>query len=90
MVEKTQNSDRKYYLFALKIVGDFGIAIAVPVVVMVLLGQWLDGKYSSTPTFTVFAFVIAALISIKIVYKKAKIYGEAYRKLDEKIDKNKN
>lgn len=88
MVEKPQTSDRQYYLFALKIMGDFGVAIAVPVIVMVMLGQWLDNKYSFTPVFTVFGFVIAALLSVNRIYKKAKIYGEMYRKMDEKIDKN--
>jgi len=78
---KLMNSDRRYYLFALKIMGDFGAAIAAPVVIFVLLGQWLDGRYGTNLVFTIFGFVIAFLISIRIIYKKAKIYGEQYSRL---------
>ena len=75
------NSDRKYYFFALKIAGDFGASIAAPVVIFVLIGQHFDNKYHLTPYLTVLAFVVAALISCKIIHKKAKKYGEEYQKL---------
>lgn len=74
-------NDRKYYFFALKIVGDFGASIAAPVVIFVLIGQYLDNKYSTTPYLTILAFVLAALISGKIIHSKAKKYGEEYQKL---------
>lgn len=76
--------DRKYYLFALRIIGDFGASIAVPVVVFVLIGQWLDGKYDKGPWFTVLGFALAAILSGKMIYKKAKKYGSEYQSLDEK------
>lgn len=82
MVDNQSNSDRKYYLFALRIIGDFGVAIAVPVVLFALAGQWLDDKYSSAPIFLIFGFVIAALVSARSVYRKAKIYGEEYSNLE--------
>ena len=73
--------DHKYYLFALKIAGDFGVTIAVPVVVFVLIGQWLDRKYDSSPWLTILAFVLAALLTGRIIYKKAKEYGRKYDQL---------
>jgi len=76
-----KTTDREYYLFALRIIGDFGATIAMPVVVFVLFGQWLDGKYETSPLFTIIGFVLAALISAKIIHKKAKRYGEQYQKL---------
>lgn len=76
-----KKSDRVYYTFALKIIGDFGISIAAPVVLFVLLGQYLDEKYNRSPLFTVLAFILAALVTAKIIYKKAYKYGEAYKKL---------
>ncbi|MEK7064880.1 MAG: AtpZ/AtpI family protein [Patescibacteria group bacterium] len=76
--------DRKYYLFAVRIIGDFGASIAVPVVVFVLIGQWLDGKYDKSPWFTVLAFATAAVLSGKMIYKKAKRYGDEYQNLDNK------
>ena len=78
------SSSRAYYLFAFKIIGDFGASIAIPVVILVLIGQYFDKKYSTSPWLTILAFVLAALISASIIYKKAKKYGEEYKKLDEK------
>ena len=71
-------------LMGLRIAGDFGASIAVPVILFVLIGQWLDGKYEKTPLFTVTAFILAALVSGKMLYKKAKKYGKEYNALDEK------
>lgn len=79
--------DRKYYLFALRIVGDFGATIAVPVVIFVLIGQWLDVRYDKSPWFTVIAFVLATLLSGRMVYKKAKKYGAEYQDLDSENSK---
>jgi F0F1-type ATP synthase assembly protein I len=74
-------SDRKYYMFGLKIAGDFGISIAAPVVLFALLGQYLDGKYGTRPWLLIVGFVVAAAISAKLIYKKAKKYGDEYQKM---------
>lgn len=74
-------------MMGLRIVGDFGATIAVPVVVFVLIGQWLEGKYGFTPWFTVIAFIISAVLSGISIYKKAKRYGEEYKKLGEESEK---
>lgn len=76
--------DRKYWLFALKIVGNFGLVIALPVIIFVLIGQWLDQKYSARPWCTIGAFALAAVISGKIIYKKTKEYAQQYQNLDKK------
>lgn len=73
----------QYQLFAFKMLGDFGASIAVPVVVFVVIGQYLDGKYDRSPLFTILGFVLAALLTAKIIYKKAKRYGEEYKKMNE-------
>jgi hypothetical protein len=87
MEQRPDNSnDRKYYLFALRIAGDFGASIAIPVVVLVLAGRWIDGKYHTGFTYTIAGFVLAALISGKIIYDKAKRYGKEYQSL---VDKSK-
>lgn len=78
---KPQKSDREYYLFALKIVGDFGITLAAPVVIFVLIGQHFDEKYGHYPFFTVSAFIVSAVLSGLIIWRKAKKYGEIYRKM---------
>mgnify|MGYP001563999127 CR=1 FL=1 len=79
-----KSTSREYYLFAFKIIGDFGASLAVPVVILVLIGQYLDGKYQKSPLFTILGFVLAALVSGKIIYRKAKQYGEQYKQLDKK------
>lgn len=70
-------------MLGLRIIGDFGASIAVPVVVLVLIGQYLDKKFSLLPLFTIMAFVLAALISAKIIHKKAKNYGAEYKRLND-------
>ncbi|MBT3538915.1 AtpZ/AtpI family protein [Candidatus Parcubacteria bacterium] len=77
------DKDRKYMLMGLRIIGDFGATIAVPIVLFVLIGQWLEGKYGYAPWFTVLGFILAALLSGKLIYKKAKQYGKEYEQLDK-------
>jgi F0F1-type ATP synthase assembly protein I len=81
------NNDRRYAMLAFRILADFGATIAVPVVVFVLVGQWLDGKYDKSPWFTVIAFLLAALVSGKMIYDKAKRYGKEYEGLNNKDEK---
>ncbi len=78
--------ERKYMMMGLRIVGDFGISIAAPVVVFVWIGQWLEETYGYAPWFTIGAFILAALLSARLIYKKAKVYGEEYKALDKKND----
>lgn len=69
-------------MLGLRIVGDFGASIAVPVILFVLGGQWLDGKYHKSPWFTILAFVLAAAISARMIYTKAKMYGKEFQSMD--------
>ncbi|MBI2038265.1 MAG: AtpZ/AtpI family protein [Candidatus Magasanikbacteria bacterium] len=82
-------ASRDYYLLALRIIGDFGASIAVPVVILVLIGQYIDKKYNTAPLFIILAFVLAALISAKIIHKKAKNYGAQYKRLNDAGKKEK-
>ena len=77
-------NERKLYLLGLKIAGDFGATIAVPVVVFVLLGRELDEKYLTSSRYTILAFVIATAISARIIYKKTIAYSKLYQSLTEK------
>ncbi|MBI2636916.1 MAG: AtpZ/AtpI family protein [Parcubacteria group bacterium] len=78
------SSDRSYYLFAFRIIGDFGATIAVPVVLFALAGRWLDERYHGGWLFTVLAFILAALLSGIIIYRKAEQYGQEYQKLGDR------
>lgn len=77
-------NERKLYLLGLQIAGDFGATIAVPIVVFVLLGRWLDEKYLASPRYTILAFILAAALSARIIYKKAIAYSKLYQSLIEK------
>jgi F0F1-type ATP synthase assembly protein I len=79
--KNNKSVERDFYFFAFRILGDFGATIALPVIVFVLIGQWLDRIYSKGPLFTILAFVLAASITGKMIYKKAKNYGQEYQKL---------
>ena len=81
--QQTENN-RQYYLFAMRIVSDFGATIAIPVVVLVLIGQRLDRTYHTGILFTACGFVLAALISGLAIYRKAKRYGQEYEILNQK------
>ena len=74
---------RKYMLMGFRIVGDFGATIAIPVVVFVLIAQKLESKYGGSPWLTVIAFVLAGLLTGYIINKKAKEYGQEYKKLND-------
>lgn len=79
----TDPQERKYTLLGLRIAGDFGASIAIPIVIFVIIGQKIDLQYGISPWATVTSFVIAALISGRIVYRKAKRYGREYDSLNK-------
>lgn len=72
-------TSRDYMLFGLRLVGEFGAIIAVPIVLFVLGGQWLDRRLDTGLTFTSLAFLVAAGISAKTIVVKAKKYGAEYQ-----------
>lgn len=79
--KKLSKNDRKYYMFALRIMGDFGVTLAVPIVILAVLGQKIDTKYGTGSLFMILGFATAALLSGIMIYKKAKKYGEEYQRL---------
>lgn len=83
-------TSRDYQILGLKIVGDFGASIAIPVVVFVLIGQYFDKKHNTGPWFTILAFIISACVSAKIIHQKAKRYGTEYKALNDASRINKN
>lgn len=83
MSRKPHNTDdRRYMIFAMRIVGEFGVVIAAPVILFVFLGQYLDHRWGTTPRLTVLSFLLAALLSGAVMYKKSKAYGKEFASLD--------
>ncbi len=72
-------SDREYYLFASKIVGDVTGTIAAPAVLFALLGRYLDNKFGTGPLFLLLGLVLAFTASAISIYRKSKRYGKEYQ-----------
>ena len=80
---QARDSDRRNVLFALRIVGDFGVTIAVPVVLFAIIGKHLDTAYGTAPWFLIAGFVLAAVISAVAIVRKAKRYAQEYEELQK-------
>lgn len=80
---KNQQSDRRYFLFALRIMGEIVWMIAAPVVLLAILGKWLDTRWGTRPIFLIIGFVLAALISGFSVWRRAKELGKEYQDIDK-------
>jgi F0F1-type ATP synthase assembly protein I len=76
--------DRRNMFFALRIVGDFGVTIAVPVVVLALIGKWLDAKYGTRPLLLIAGFALAAVVSAVSIARKTKRYAKTYDDLNRR------
>lgn len=80
-VSKKDSTDRRYILLAVRIMGEFGASIAVPVVALALLGKKLDAAYGTAPYLRISGFVIAAIITAAIINKRARDFGKEYEAL---------
>ena len=69
-------------LLGLRIVGEFGAIIAVPVVLLSMLGKYLDGKYGTAPWLLIAGFVLAFALSAFTLYRRAKRFRDEYLAID--------
>ena len=81
--------DREYVMLGLRIVGEFGAIIAVPIVLFALGGKWLDAKYGTEPMFLIAGFVVAVALSAHMVYRKARQFNDEYLAIEDKSGKPK-
>lgn len=81
---KPKNIEQKYYIFAFKIIGDFGATLAVPVVISAIIGQKLDEIWHTRPLMLGIFMALSALLSGYMIYKKSKVYGKEFQDLDKK------
>lgn len=77
-------------MFGLRIVGEFGGLIAIPVVVFVLVGRWLDERWGTKPWMTVVGFLVAAAISALMVWRRTKEVAKEYQTLITETQKQRN
>ena len=74
--------DRRYYLLAFKIIGDLGATIAIPVVILAIIGKKLDTRFATSPWLTIAGFVLAFTLSAVLIRRKAKKYGKEYQDIE--------
>ena len=77
----SRETDRKYIIMAFRIIADFGVTIAVPVVLFTYLGRKLDAYSGVGPWCTVLGFVVAAGLTTVLIRRKANWYGQEYSAL---------
>lgn len=82
MSEEEFKLQKKLTSFALRMAGDIGATIAIPVSVLTWLGRRGDIRLGhSKPYLVILAILVSFVISTVIVSKKAVNYGNQYVKL---------
>lgn len=77
-------NDRRYILLGLKIVGEFGITIAAPIVLLSWIGKRLDIKYGTAPWLLILSFFVAFSISAFRIWKRSKALAKEYESIEKK------
>lgn len=77
-------SDRRYWLLGLRIAGEFGASIAAPVIILSIIGRYLDRKFGTSPYFLVGSFALAFVVSAVFIYKRAKYFDKLYKEIEKK------
>lgn len=82
------NKEKGPLSLALSLAWELGYTIAVPLVVLVLFGRFLDKKFGSSPLFLLAGILLAVFISSwAVVFKTKKIMGEMDKKKTNDKDK---
>ena len=61
---------KKTLWMTLSVVGNMGLAIAVPIVIFSLLGRFLDNKYQTSPWFLLTGMIVALVVTSIILGSK--------------------
>ncbi len=78
---KASANDNAYYVFGLRIIGEIGGIIAIPVVVLSVIGKGLDQRYGTWPILTIIAFTVAAGVSFLLVRRSTMRISREYQQL---------
>ena len=55
---------------AWRLAGELGYTIAIPIVLLALLGRWADRQFESSPWLLLAGIVVSIFISSALVYRK--------------------
>lgn len=82
-----KNSNDKINFNALRFAWDLGFTVAVPLVLLLLLGLYLDRKFSTAPLFVLASVIFSVVISSFSIYR---IVMKVFKQMDgTKEDKKK-
>ncbi|MBU1164321.1 AtpZ/AtpI family protein [Patescibacteria group bacterium] len=88
--EKQVKKEQSNLFFSLSIAGQLGWMIAVPVVVLALLGRFLDVKFESSPILLLVGILLSIMISSWIIYFKIiKVFTEIEKQTKQKNNETK-
>lgn len=69
--KRGMDKDTKSNLWqALSLLGQLGYVIAIPLVILAMIGRFIDNKYHTSPWFLIAGMFLALIISTFWVYKK--------------------
>jgi F0F1-type ATP synthase assembly protein I len=72
--EKSEINNKAVFNFATLagMVGELGFIIAVPLLVTIVAGIWVDKKFSTTPLFMILGILLAITVSTITIGRKIK------------------
>ncbi len=82
--KKRSGSDEAYYRFALSVLGDFGVTLALPAVVAAFGGIALDRFFHTAPWLLILCLVLAFVGTFLVIRKKAYRYAKEFDEIEKK------
>ena len=73
---------KKSLLFSLSFIGSVGFATAIPVVMLALLGRYLDLRYNSSPKFLIIMLALSIIVVFFVLRKIVKDGIENFKKIN--------
>lgn len=71
---------KKSFIFSFSLMGSIGLAVAVPLLILALLGRYIDGIYGSSPRFLL---IMIALSTVPVYFLLRRIVSEATKKFNK-------
>lgn len=69
-----KNKEQSKILAALSIAFELGFAIALPIVLFLLFGRWLDSLFHTSPLFLIIGILLGVSVAIISVYLLVQVF----------------
>jgi hypothetical protein len=81
-MKKADTTIKKTLLFSASLFGQIGFGVAIPLVILGLLGRYLDRKLGTNPYLTVIGIALAVVVTFFFLKKIVKEAIESAKQLD--------